>query len=241
MRDLYKPGLNFYMTNRQFISDIRSLNKLLSSDALINDRSILREGKTVASLLIKRETDKRKLFQSPNLFTNIDCLEMIKVPLAECCEYTSDKMIARSKVKLPTIGEGLFGLLIQQVASIDGLQKFNESTPMRYSNILRLQLPVVKVFFWMYNNYLYITNENTKNIRVSAYFEDEVPNSILFPDCDCGTTQNEDPCISDLDKEFKSAPHLMEAIKTMTHQKLMQIYFQLPKDSTDNDSDEQSK
>jgi len=229
------------MTNRQFISDIRSLNKILSSDATVNDRSILREGKTVASLLIKQQTDKRKLFQSPNLFTNISCLEMVKVPLAECCEYISDSLIARSKQKLPTIGEGLFGLLVQQVASVDGMQKFNESTPMRYANILRLQLPVVKVFFWMYNDYLYVTNPETKNVRLSAYFEDEVSNEILYPECDCESTPDEDKCISDLDKEFKCAPHLMEAVKTMTHKKLLEIYFNVPLDKTDNDKDEQSK
>lgn len=229
------------MTNRQFISDVRSLNKILSSDALINDRSILREGKSSATLLIKRETDKRRLFQSPNLFTNIDCLEMVKVPLGECCEYSSEAFIARSKYKLPTVGEGIFGLLVQQVASIDGMLKFNESTPMRYANILKLKLPVVKVFFWVYNSYLYVTNEETTTVRLSAYFEDEVPNSILYPDCDCTATEDVDKCISDLDKEFKCAPHLMEAVKSLTHEKLLKIYFQVPSDKTDNDSDEQSK
>jgi hypothetical protein len=229
------------LTNRQFISDIRSLNKILSSDSLLNDRSILREGKTVASLLIKQQVDKRKLFQSPNLFTNINCLEMIKVPLAECCEYSSDKYISRSKQKLPTVGEGLFGLLVQGTSSADGLQKFNESTPMRYSNILKLNLPVQKVFFWIYNNYLYVTNPNTKIVRFSAYFEDTVPNEILYPDCDCSSEAPEDPCISDLDKEFKCAPYLLEAVKSMTYKKLLEIYFQLPKDSTDDDNDEQSK
>lgn len=229
------------MTNRQFISDIRSLNKLLSSDALINDRSILREGKSVLSVLVKQETNKRKLFQSPNLFTNIDCLEMIQVPLAECCEFVSDKMIARSKHQLPTIGEGIFGLLVQTAASVDGLVRFNESTPMRYANILKLQLPVVKAFFWIYNKYLYVTKENTKNVRFSAYFEEEVPNHILFPDCECGPDVVPDPCISDLDKEFKHAPHLLEATKSMTHQKLLQIYFNVPADKTDDDKDDTSK
>ncbi len=229
------------MTNRQFISDIRSLNKMLSSDTLINDRSILREGKSVLSVLVKQETNRRKLFQSPNLFTNIDCLEMEQVPLAECCEFSSDKMIARSKYKLPTIGEGIFGLLVQSAASVDGLIRFNESTPMRYANILKLQLPVVKVFFWIYNKYLYVTNENTKLVRFSAYFEEEVPNHILYPDCDCGPTNVEDPCISDLDKEFKHAPHLLEGTKSMTHQKLLQIYFNVPVDKTDDDKDDTSK
>lgn len=229
------------MTNRQFVSEIRSLNKLLSSDALINDRSILREGKTVASLLIKQQTDKRKLFQSPNLFTNIECLEMEEVSLSECCEFTSDVKIARSKEKLPTIGEGLFGLLVQSAASVDGLQKFNESTPMRYANILKLKLPVTKVFFWFYNDYLYVTNPRTKTIRLSAFFEDEVPNDILFPDCDCSATKDADPCMSDLDKEFRCAPHLMEAVKSMTHKKLLEIYFNVPMDRTTNNSDEQSK
>ncbi len=229
------------MINRQFISEIRSINKTLSSDSVLNDRTVLREGKSAASLLIKQETNKRKLFQSPNIFTNIDCLDMIEVPLAECCEYTSEIMIARSKEKLPTIGEGLFGLLVQTVASVDGLQRFNESTPMRYANLLKLKLPVTKVFFWLYNNYLYVTNSKTKSLRLSAYFEDDVPNHILFPSCDCSTSEIPDPCISDLDKEFKCAPYLLEAVKTMTHKKLLEIYYQIPLDKTSNQLDEQSK
>lgn len=229
------------MTNRDFVSEIRSMSKLLSSDNLLNDRSILREGKSSASLLIKRETDRRKLFQSPNLFTVIPCLEMTEVPLAECCDYTSEETISRSKEKLPKIGEGIFGLLIQQVSSVDGLKKFNESTPMRYANLRKLKLPTKNIYFWIYNNYLYVTNEDTKAVRMTAYFEDTVPNNILFPNCDCQTITSEDPCISDLDKDFNVPGYLVEAVKGMTYKKLLETYFNIPVDKTDDDKDEQSK
>lgn len=230
------------MTNRDLISDIRSLNKLLSSDSLLNDRSILREAKTAASLIVKQQTDRRKLFQSAELFTNIDCLEMEEVPLAECCEFTSPRKIARSKEKLPKVGEGLFGLLVQQVASIDGMVKFKESTPMRYSNLLKLNLPDTSPYFWIYNNYLYVTNPKTAAVRISAYFEDDVPNNILYPDCDCKET-TPDPCISELDKIFKIPGYLVEAVKSMTYKKILEIYFNVPTDSnkTSNNNDESSK
>jgi len=229
------------MTQREIISQIRSMHKLLSSDNTLNDRSILAELKTSRSLLIKRDTDKRKLFQSAELFTNIDCLEMEKVPLAECCEYTSDKEIAKSKHKLPKIGEGLFGLLVQQVASVDGMVKFKESTPMRYANILKLNLPTNNVFFWIYNNHLYVTNPNTKNVRVSAFFEEDVPNKILYPDCDCKPSMIEDPCMSELDKQFKCPGYLVEAVKSLTYEKLMKTYYNTPLDKTSNQLDEQSR
>ena len=72
------------ITNRDVISQVRSMNKLLSADTTINDRTILNELRSTASLLIKQATDKRKLFQSAEIFTNIDCLEMKEVPLGEC-------------------------------------------------------------------------------------------------------------------------------------------------------------
>jgi len=95
-------------TGRDFVSQVRSLNKLLSSDQLITDRAILHEGKDATNLIVKQSTDKRKLWQSPSVFAYFPCLEMEKVPITECCDYTSDREVAKSKKKLPQIGEGQF-------------------------------------------------------------------------------------------------------------------------------------
>ena len=47
---------------RKLVSDVRSTHKLLSTDASITDRAILSEVRNNSLLLIKRETNLRKLF-----------------------------------------------------------------------------------------------------------------------------------------------------------------------------------
>lgn len=228
------------MTGRQFVSNIKSMSKLVTSDALITDRAIFSEGKSSALVLIKQQTDKRKLFQSPNLFTQLTCIEMIPVPLAECCEYTSDRKVSRSKVKLPKIAEGIFGLLIQQVSSVENNVFFKESTPRRYANVLSThRLPADK-FFWMYNNYLYVSSEDIKAVNIFAYFEEDVPAALLFPgDCDCSSDKT--PCNNPLDDEFKCPGYLEKAVMDMVRDVLLKNYFNIPQDKTSNNLDEQGK
>lgn len=94
-------------TLRKLVSDVRSTHKLLSSDGLITNRAIASEIKNNTQLLIKRETNLRKLWATDTLFTTIPCLEMIEVPISECCGYTDPCQVARSKYKLPRMSEGL--------------------------------------------------------------------------------------------------------------------------------------
>ena len=118
-------------TLRKLVSDVRSMHKLLSTDNLITDRAIASELKNNALLLIKRETNLRKLWATDTIFTTIPCLEMIEVSISECCDYVDDCTISRSKYKLPRIGEGNYQYLIQGVYSINALggkgYKFKET------------------------------------------------------------------------------------------------------------------
>lgn len=223
------------MTNREFVSQVRSTHKLLSGDHVINDRTILREGKQVTLLLIKRETDKRKLWASPNLFTPLPCIPMKTVPLAECCEYKSDCMVARSVDPLPTIAEGIYGLMIQGVSSLDNKEFFKETSPKRYANILKLKLPNKDLFYWIYNDYLYVTNEKTKTVNLSLYPEGDVPMELLYPedDCDCKQTAS-GPCHSYMDEPFRCPGYMLKAVTDMVSKKLLETYHRL---STDNSSD----
>lgn len=232
------------MTYRDIISQIRSMPKMITSDSLLNDRSVAFEAKSTASTLIKRETNLRKLWQSPNVFTRIPCLEMTKVPLAECCEYTSETFIAKSKLRIPKIGEGIFGLLIQQVSSIDNAKKFIPTTPMRYSNLLRLDVkPKNAVYFWMYDGYLYVSNPETEACSLYAFFEEEPSTDLLYPiDCECHNPPSlADRCLSYLDREFKCPQYLVDGVKTMVWDKIMKVYEQTAKDVTSDNLDEGTK
>lgn len=233
-------------TLRKLVSDVRSMHKLLSSDNLITDRVIASEIKNNSLLLIKRETNLRKLWATGTLFTTIPCLEMVQVPLSECCEYVDECTIARSKYKLPRISEGNYQYLIQGVYSINALggtgKRLKEITVNRYINLLKLPIVKREEYYFIVNGYLYITNPLLQKIRISAFFETDVPNEIMFPECGCGTpeTTDEEWCKNPLDKEYGLPGYLEKQVLELTSQKLLQTYFALKTDLTSNNLEGQS-
>ena len=232
-------------TGRKLVSDVRGMHKLLSTDSLITDRVILSELRNVSSLLIKRETNLRKLWASDTLFTTIPCLEMCEVPISECCNYVDECTIARSKNKIPQLAEGNYQYVIQGVYSINALsgkgKKLKEITVNRYINLLKL--PVIKneEYYWIANDYLYVTNPMVEAVRLVAYFEQDVPNDILYSDCNCGeSVTDEEYCKNPLDKEFPIPGYLEKQTLDMVSQKLLQTYFNLKTDITQDGIDGQA-
>ena len=92
-------------TLRKLVSDVRGTHKILSTDALITDRVIASEIRSQSQLLIKRETNLRKLWASDTLYTTIPCLEMKEVPISDCCEYAEECNVSRTVDRLPRISE----------------------------------------------------------------------------------------------------------------------------------------
>jgi hypothetical protein len=225
-------------TLRKLVSDVRSMHKILSTDSLITDRAIASEVKNNALLLIKRETNLRKLWATDTLFTTISCLEMVEVPISECCDFVDPCTVARSKYKLPRIAEGNYQYIIQGVYSINAMSgrgtKFKEITVNRYVNLIKL--PVIKreTYFWIMNGYLYVTNPLLQSVRISALFEADVPNEIMFPECDCGGIEytDEEWCKNPLDKPYALPGYLEKQVLELTSQKLLNTYFRLKTDQT---------
>jgi len=232
-------------TGRKLISDVRSMHKILSTDSLITDRAILSEIRINANLLIKRETNLRKLWATDTLFTTIPCLEMCEVPISECCDYVDECTIARSKEKIPRISEGNYQYVIQGVYSINALGgkgiKLKEITVNRYVNLLKLPIIKKESYYWISNGYLYISNPLLQSIRFVALFEEDVPNEILYPECDCGKEYTLDEiCINPLDKEFPLPGYLEQQVLQLTSQKLLSTYFRIKSDISDQGIDGQS-
>ena len=232
-------------TLRQLVSDVRATHKILSTDALITDRAIASEVKNNALTLIKRETNLRKLWASDTLFTTIPCLEMVEVPISECCDYVDPCTVARSKYKLPRISEGNYQYVIQGVYSVNAMggkgKKLKEITINRYLNLLKLRIVRNENYFWISNGYLYINNPMLESIRVSAFFEEDVPNDIMFPECDCGTNYTlDDYCKNPLDKETSIPGYLQQQVLAMTSQKLLSTYFNLKSDMSSEGIDGQA-
>ncbi len=233
-------------TLRKLVSDVRSMHKIISTDSLITDRAIASEVRNNSLLLIKRETNLRKLWATDTLFTTIPCLEMCEVSISECCDYVDPCSIARTKFKLPRISEGNYQYVIQGVYSINAMSgrgnKFKEISVNRYINLIKL--PVIKKedYFWISNGYLYVTNPMIQAIRLVAFFEEDISNDIMYPECGCGTPNytTDQLCQNPLDKEFACPGYLEKQVLELTSQKLLQTYFNIKTDITDDGIDGQA-
>lgn len=224
-------------TGRELISRVRSLNKLTDSDNIISDRAIYKELKATASLLIKRETNLRRLWNSPNIFTPLECIEMERVSLSECCDYQSPCDIARSVKEIPQISEGIFGLLVQTVYS-PGLMSFNYASIDRYLNILKLGLSKTQSlkYYWFYNKKLYISNPDIERVTLVGYFDDDI-NPIDFNSCLDGDEVS--TCVNPLDQEFKIPTYLEKNLVDMVCDTLNKTYFRHIDDKTNDDKDDE--
>jgi hypothetical protein len=233
-------------TLRKLVSDVRSVHKILSTDSLITDRAIASEIRNNSLLLIKRETNLRKLWATDTLFTTIPCLEMIEVPISECCNYVDECTIARTKLKLPRISEGNYQYVIQGVYSINALggtgKKLKEISVNRYINLLKLPIIKKEEYFWISNGYLYVNNPMIRSIRFVALFEEDVENEIMYPECGCGTPEYtlEEICKNPLDKEFPLPGYLEQQALELTSKKLLSTYFNLKTDTSSEGIDGQA-
>jgi hypothetical protein len=232
-------------TLRKMVSDVRAMHRLLSADNMINDRVIASEimGNTISE--IKRETNLRRLWATDTLFTTIPCLEMKEVPISECCTFVDDCTIARSVHKMPRISEGIYQYIIQGVYSINALSgkatRLKEITLNRYINLLKLPVIKQEAYYMIIDDYIYVTNPFVTNIRVAAFFEDDVPAEIMYSDCGCGNTYpNEVKCMNPLDRKFVLPGYLESRVMSMTSDSLLRTYFRIKNDITDNNFDGQA-
>jgi len=232
-------------TFRQQISDIRGSHRIMSTDTMITDRAILAEVIDAALLLIKRETNLRKLWATDTLFTTIPCLEMEEVPISECCSYTSSLTIARSKDKIPRISEGNYNYVIQGVYSIAVMggsgKRLKEISINRYLNLLKLPSKKNEEYFWINNDYLYVTNPMVEKVRITALFTDIVANYILYPDSDCcggGGVTDEEYCKNPLDRESFIPGYLSKQVSDLVGESLLGSYLRIKEDTASEGIDE---
>jgi hypothetical protein len=232
-------------TLRELVSNIRSTHRILSTDSMITDRAIASEIRRTSLLLIKRETNLRKLWATDTLFTTIPCLEMIEVPISDCGDFVEDLTIARSKYKLPKIAEGTYNYVIQGVYSINVLggtgKKLKEISINRYLNLLKLPSKKNEEYFWINNDYLYVTSAFVEKVRISALFTGDIPNEIMYPEIVCASENFslEDYCMNPLDKEFYLPGYLEKQVMEYVSKTLRETYFQIQQDVTNEGVDGQ--
>lgn len=226
------------MTVRDIVSMVRSTHKLLNSDNMINDRTVARESKNFSITLITQKTNIRRYWNTDTIFTTVPCIEMIEVPLSSCCAYSSPRTISRSKEKIPRISDGNYAYLIKGVFNAETSIKIDYMDILRYINYLKLNTGVNKVYYFIKDDYLYVTSDQVRLVALSAYFEDDVPDS-LTEDCNCEPPRKNKCPQNPLDLPFKCPGSLVSTVVKMVSDQLLRTYFQINDDKTSDEKDDQ--
>lgn len=208
----------------EFISQVRSSNIQLYDDNSISDRFIYKVGKNITSLLVKRELNLRRLLNSDNIFTSLECLCLKLVNLNECGVDSCNKA-RRSQEKLPILEEGIYGYSIQGVYNIDNSEEIYPTTFREYINVSKLRYKSNKINYIVKDKYLYILNPEIENVNVYLY---SVDNSASL-----------EPCQSMYEAELKIPGYLHKSLFDMVNAELIN-YIRMPKDVTDNNLDEKN-
>jgi hypothetical protein len=136
--------------------------------------------------------------------------------------------------------------VIQGVYSINAMsgqgKKLKEISVNRYLNLLKLPVIKKEEYFWISNGYLYVTNPLLQAVRFVAFFEEDVSNDIMYPECGCGNPQytKDEICKNPLDKDFALPGYLEQQVLELTSKKLLSTYFNIKSDVTEDGVDGQS-
>ena len=121
-------------------------------------------------------------------------------------------------------------------------KKLKEITVNRYINLLKLPIIKKEEYFWISNDYLYITNPFIKSVRLVAFFEQDIPNDLMVSLCNCGEVglTNDEFCKNPLDKEFPLPGYLSKQVLSLTSDTLLKTYFNIKSDMAQDNIDGQS-
>lgn len=157
------------------ISRVRNTLKAVKEDPFLTDRVIYFSLIKYAKTLIKREDNQFRLMKMSSIFKVLPYIELIDVDKVEagCIGIYSECYFKRSKEKLPTILNGMFGPIIRTASSIDGSIELFRTEPGTWISITKSSTFKYnkRPYFWYLNGYLYCPNIDWDAIRVEAIFE----------------------------------------------------------------------
>ena len=208
------------------ISRVRNTLKAVKEDPFLTDRTIYFSLQKYAQTLIKREDNQFRLMKMSQIFKVLPYVELIDVDRVEagCIGVYSECYFKRSKEKLPTILNGMFGPIIRTVSSIDGSIEMFRTDPGTWVSITKSTTFKYnkRPYFWFINGYLYCPNVDWDAIRVEAIFEG------VLDTCD---TKNQ--CLIRQDDPFVLPEYLFSEVEQFVVKELT-MSMSVPTDGPDD-------
>lgn len=197
------------MTIREFVSIVKENLNSVSLDDTLSNEHIYWVGVNVAKLLIKRETESRKIFKNTSLFKRI-CVPMKEVSGNDCGISFPCNKIMRSEKQLPKGFLTNFGSLLL-VFNINRDKDYKEMSVTAYKNLKNQKYKSRSTgYFWIENDYLYVPDSEVEMLYVLGLFTD--PEELLaFEGATCGKI---------LDLPFPAPDYFYDVITDLTVQKI---------------------
>ena len=212
-------------TIAEAISRIRTILKAVKEDPFLTDRTIYFAITKYAKTLIKREDNQFRLMKMSQLFQVLPYVELIDVDKVEagCTGVYSGCYFKRSKDKLPSILDGMFGPIIRTTSSIDGSIEMFRTDPGTWVSITKSTTFKYnkRPYFWYLNGYIYCPNIDWDAIRVEAIFENNTK------------TCDSDECIIKQDQPLNIPEYLFAEIEQYVI-KEFSTTMQVPIDSSED-------
>jgi len=207
------------------ISRVRNVLKAVKEDPFLTDRTIYFSLLKYAKTLIKREDNQNRLMKMSSIFKVLPYIELIDVDKVEagCLGVYSQCYFKRSKEKLPTILDGMFGPIFRTVSSIDGTIEMFRTDPGTWVSITKSTTFKYnkRPYFWFLNGYLYCPNIDWEAIRVEAIFEGALDT--------CDTTE----CQVFQDQTFALPEYLFSEVEQFVIKELTMM-LSVPSDGPDD-------
>lgn len=160
------------MKVRDIISQLREYLNNVNIDQRFTNQYLHSCIITATKLIVKRESETRKLFRSVESFQSLDCIEMISYESKICAGILLPcSNVMRSKFKIPKAFLSSTGSILL-VYSIDRSVQFWQSSPSLYSSISKREFKGEQKYFWIIDDYLYIPDSYITNVTALGLFID---------------------------------------------------------------------
>ena len=224
----------------QLISEVREDVRAVGIDTYLPARYLHQKLKHAASIIIKNQSDSRRIFNLPDIFLTIKCLRMIPYTLQGFITLDSCTGLRMSEKELPEFYGTAYNYLLDVSTILVGKgteemrpQKFEQSSPNDYRLILGSRFKPRKNWFWIEDKRLIITDENIEYVRLRGLFSDLVNIKDLDVCADEETSSND---CSILSKPFPCPEYLLADVKRLVVSNLLQR-VQIPADENPNQNE----
>ena len=200
-----------------------------SDDSRLSRRHIYNKLLTVRARVTVQELRKNRPYSEWDE-QSIDCIEMEIVKYIPCgggktCPLMKSKHPLPAAIT-PNATEGI------TVKSYDSMITFSRTSSDNYKYLKGNKYTSKKPYYFISDNYLYLLNSRMKKAFVSGIFRDPIKAERLNLQY-----QNLDTCFNNNGVSFYTPPELIEAIIELSSKELIEIFYSMREDITNNTRD----